>query len=356
MQTQVQRQGKGRAKFSRRNVLIAIIIVGAIVIVGILAWKNWASILSVWNKTLWLHWVIFVGVVLLTVVTALLWVFRSKGIVRRSRTIIIVLGAIAIGTGVWLLSYFHEIPDAWSTIMLVIFTASALAFAFLQWMAPIPPLSSDQSNMHSATPQISPAITIPPTRSSSPKQPLNGITDQSPIHGPLPATENAPQTANNIPGGSIDFFVSYASADRDVAKWIEAVLWGEKYSTFFAEYDMGPGTNIAQELNQAAAKAKRTLLVLSPDYPLAEHPEWAVAFYKDMSGKERRLIPVYVRKCPEQLQGILAPLVPIDLVDKSESEARRLLLDGAYFGDKRKRQTRSPKFPGLSAGNPGTSN
>ncbi len=236
--------------------------------------------------------------------------------------------------------------------MLAIFTGSAVAFAFLQWINPFLPANSGQLGTFPATPPTPSVTNILPTRSSSHQQPTNNTTGQS----PSPTTGNAPLPVSSPQSATIDFLISYAPADLEHARRIEAVLRAEKYSTFFAEYDMGAGANVPQELNRATAIAKRTILMLSPDYPLVDHPEWAVAFFKDMSGKERKLVPVYVRKCPEQLQGVLAPIVPIDLIGRSEPEARKLLLDGVYPGDKRKRQITPPKFPGQSPDNHGTGN
>jgi len=115
----MQVQNKKGTWFSRRNVIIAIIVIGAIATIGVLAWGNRASIVDIWNKTLWLHWVIFVGVVFLTIVSALLWVFRSQGIIRRIRTIGLVLSAIAIGVVIWILSTLGTIPTCWLTLCLL---------------------------------------------------------------------------------------------------------------------------------------------------------------------------------------------------------------------------------------------
>jgi hypothetical protein len=342
-----QGQNKRLSWFSKRNFFITIIVFVAVATISILGWKYWAIILDIWKRTPWLQWIIFVGIVLLTIVSTLLWVFRSQGIARRTRVASAVLAAIAIGAGIWILSTLGIISGVAGNVMLAIFTALAAAFTFLQLVNPYASQSSDTA------PRTPPTAVNTPNQSSSLQQPADTVL-QSPLPVPSQVAKDTPQSVSIQQNGAIDFFISYAAADLIYARWIERVLREAKYSTFFPDYDMGPGSNIPQELNRATAIAKRTLLVLSPNFPLSDHPEWTVSFYKDMAGKGRKLIPVYVRKCPEQLQGVLAPIVPIDLIEKNESEARELLLEGVYSGDRRKRQITPPKFPGLSSDNHGT--
>ncbi len=175
------------------------------------------------------------------------------------------------------------------------------------------------------------------------------ITDTSPPQ--LSVAEVSPRVnrPSNPRNQLKDFLISCANNDFDLkyAVWINKQLQDAGFSTILNPFAAEPGSNLPIELELATATAVRTILVLSPDYPLAERPEWTVSFAKDMTGEERRLIPVYVRVCPEQLRGLLAPIVPIDLIDKSETEAHRLLLEGV---DPSRRNKLPPKFPGSSPG------
>jgi hypothetical protein len=125
-----------------------------------------------------------------------------------------------------------------------------------------------------------------------------------------------------------DFFVSYNSADREWAEWIAGQLEQAGYTTVIQAWDFGPGGNFVLAMQKAAEEAKRTIAVLSPDYLSAQFtwPEWAAAFVQDPTGEKRQLVPVRVRPC--ELQGLMRPIVYIDLVDCHESSARDRLLQG----------------------------
>ncbi|MDR5796481.1 toll/interleukin-1 receptor domain-containing protein [Caballeronia sp. LZ008] len=96
-----------------------------------------------------------------------------------------------------------------------------------------------------------------------------------------------------------DFFISYTYADTDWAQWIGYVLEEEGFSVGIQAWDFRPGSNSVLEMQKAAASAKRTVMVLSPDYLQSQFasPEWAAAFGQDPQGQEMKLVPVMVRKC-----------------------------------------------------------
>lgn len=141
-----------------------------------------------------------------------------------------------------------------------------------------------------------------------------------------------------------DFFISYNSADKERAEWIDWQLENAGYTTVIQAWDFGPGENFVLAMHRAASEAKRTIAVLSPDYLQAKFtaPEWAAAFVQDPTGEQRLLIPVRVK--PVQLFGLLKPIVYIDLVGmKDESEAAKRLLDGVAG----KRSPVKPDFKNL---------
>ena len=139
------------------------------------------------------------------------------------------------------------------------------------------------------------------------------------------------------------FFISYNKADRDRAQWIARQLRDADYTVIIQADDFGPGSNFVLEMDRAAKEAERTIAVLSPDYltALFTHPEWAAAFAKDPTGKDRKLIPVRVREC--QPEGLLGQVVYIDLVGRQDAVARRLLLDGVGQGTRASHRARA--FP-----------
>ena len=123
-----------------------------------------------------------------------------------------------------------------------------------------------------------------------------------------------------------DFFVSYTGVDVAWAEWIAWQLEADGYTVVLQAWDFLPGTNFPLEMHNAAATARRTLAVLSPDYLSSDfaQPEWAAAFKKDPTGAGRRLLTVRVRPCDPP--GLLGPIVYVDLVDCDPEQARKRLL------------------------------
>src|SRR3954468_17220 len=117
-----------------------------------------------------------------------------------------------------------------------------------------------------------------------------------------------------------DFFVSFNQADRAWATWIAWVLEEASYSVFFQDWDFKG--NFVLEMDRAHTQSRRTVAILSPDYPTSRFaaPEWAARFAQDATNEHDLLIPVRVRPC--KLEGLLAQIVYVDLVDCSEATAR----------------------------------
>jgi TIR domain len=142
-----------------------------------------------------------------------------------------------------------------------------------------------------------------------------------------------------------DFFISYSSTDLRWAEWIASQLEDAGYSTFLQAWDFRPGFNYIQMVHDAVQTAKRMILVLSPDYlqEIEQHPEWSTAFLRHVQGQKGAFIPICVRDCT--LTGLLAPIIPISLVEIHDAEAaRQKVLAGIAIG--RARPTLSPLFPG----------
>jgi hypothetical protein len=140
-----------------------------------------------------------------------------------------------------------------------------------------------------------------------------------------------------------DFFISYTHTDREWAEWIASILEQAGYSTVLQSWDFSPGSNFVIEMQKAAASARHTIAVLSPDYLNSAYAtsEWAAAFALDPTSNQRRLIPVRVRAC--EPEGLLKAIVFIDLVDLNKDEAARALLKGINAA--RQTPSRPPRFP-----------
>jgi hypothetical protein len=141
-----------------------------------------------------------------------------------------------------------------------------------------------------------------------------------------------------------DFFISYNKADERWATWIAWTLEQTGSNVVIQAWDFRPGSNFVLEMQKAASEAKRTIAVLSPNYIKSSftQPEWAAAFAKDPQGKTKTLVPVVVEKC--DVEGILGPIVHINITGLSEELAREKLLAGLEPG--RSKPIVSPSFPG----------
>ncbi len=141
-----------------------------------------------------------------------------------------------------------------------------------------------------------------------------------------------------------DFFISYNKNDAEWAEWIAWQLEDAGYSTLLMAWDFRPGTNFVAGMQKGTTVADRTIAVLSPDY-LDSHftkPEWYAAFAKDPTGEKGILLPIRVREC--RPEGLLGPIIYIDLVDKKPEEAKEILLTGVEL--KRAKPKTEPGYPG----------
>jgi hypothetical protein len=124
---------------------------------------------------------------------------------------------------------------------------------------------------------------------------------------------------------TLDFFISYSSLDERWATWIGWILEEEGYAVALQAWDFRPGSNFVLEMHQAALSARRTLLVLSPNFTESSFtaPEWAAAFSADPTGAERLVIPVRVEEV--KVSGLLKQIVWIDLLGLAPDDARARL-------------------------------
>lgn len=143
-----------------------------------------------------------------------------------------------------------------------------------------------------------------------------------------------------------DFFISYNQADKGWAEWIAWQLEAAGFQVVIQAWDFRQGGNFVLDMQRAVEAARRTIIVLSPDFLASRFtaPEWAAAFAQDPTGRTGRLLPVRVRECKPD--GLLAQIVYIDLVGlNSRAEARQQLLKGVTQG--RTKPDAEPDMPPL---------
>src|SRR3982750_1359861 len=139
-----------------------------------------------------------------------------------------------------------------------------------------------------------------------------------------------------------DFFISFNQAERAWATWIAWVLEEAGYTVFFQDWDFTG--NFVLEMDRAHTRSRRTIAILSPDYLTSRFtaPEWAARFAQDATSEHDLLIPVRVRPC--ELDGLLAQVGYVDLVDVAREQACERLLN--RVAGIRLKPKEEPFFPG----------
>jgi TIR domain/CHAT domain/Effector-associated domain 9 len=148
-----------------------------------------------------------------------------------------------------------------------------------------------------------------------------------------------------------DFFVSYNRADKQWAEWIAWTLEEAGYSVVIQAWDFRPGGNFVLDMQRSAAESQKTIAVLSESYLKSSftQPEWAAAFASDPESLERMLLPVRVKECKPE--GLLRPIIYVDLVGRSPDDAKQALLNSLAL---RAKPSQPPAFPGMEVSVPDT--
>ena len=144
-----------------------------------------------------------------------------------------------------------------------------------------------------------------------------------------------------------DFFISYTGVDRPWAEWIAWHLEQVGFSTIIQARDFHAGGNFILEMHRAAKGASRTIAVLSSKYQEAMYtqPEWSSALVDDPTGQERLLVPIRIEDI--EPEGLLKPLIYIDLVGLAEARAKEHLINEIQktVGAVPSRPQTAPTFP-----------
>jgi len=140
-----------------------------------------------------------------------------------------------------------------------------------------------------------------------------------------------------------DFFISYTQQDKQWAEWIAGTLEKAGNSVIIQDWDFKPGENFVLNMDKALKLGKRFIAVMSQAYfnsPYCQ-AEWSAAFTKDPNMEMSLFIPVRIEDM--KIEVLLAPVVYIDFVGKSEGDAEKELLEGISTVE---RPRNRPSFPG----------
>jgi len=143
-----------------------------------------------------------------------------------------------------------------------------------------------------------------------------------------------------------DFFIIYSRADRSWAKWIAWELENAGYSAILPPWSFRPDSDFEMEMQKAAAKAKCTIVILSPEYLniLSAQSASVSTFSREVINDQNRLLPICVRESGSEISKLLESINHIDLAGEDESTARTILL--ASVRNEGIKLTTAPVFPG----------
>lgn len=144
-----------------------------------------------------------------------------------------------------------------------------------------------------------------------------------------------------------DFFISYTRVDKAWADWVAWVLEDAGYSVVLDTWDFPAGSNFVLAMEEALAKSKRIIALLTPAYVQSNYgrAEWTAGMASDPAAMQRKVIPVRVAPC--EPPALLRAITYIDLVGLGhEEESRSRLLES--LRDRRAKPQKAPSYPGAA--------
>lgn len=147
----------------------------------------------------------------------------------------------------------------------------------------------------------------------------------------------------------VSCFVSYTAADSSWAEWVADILRKAGHRVTVQATDFLPGDNFVLRMQEAAAEADHTIVILSERFLASRFgaAEWAAAFVQDPTGRQRKLIPVAVDHV--RPTGLWSSIVRLEICDLPEDTARGEILRALV-----PMQKPAPVFPGTKASEPGS--
>jgi hypothetical protein len=138
--------------------------------------------------------------------------------------------------------------------------------------------------------------------------------------------------------------VSYTGTDINFATWVAEILEAANYSVIIQAWDFRPGDNLVTKINDSLKSCKKLIVILSESYLNSKwcEAEWTVKLAEQIHLNERRIIPI--RISPLQVEGLLSPIIYIDIVDKSEADAKKEILAGVIDNNERKSVAGYPAY------------
>lgn len=124
-----------------------------------------------------------------------------------------------------------------------------------------------------------------------------------------------------------DFFISYTGSDVSRATWVAELLESKGKTVIIQEWDFNAGENFVHNINQGLITCRQMIVILSNKYLTSYwcEEEWTSKLKEQVETQERKIIPIRVE--PINPKGLLGPISYIDIVDKTQEEAEKTILE-----------------------------
>jgi hypothetical protein len=120
-------------------------------------------------------------------------------------------------------------------------------------------------------------------------------------------------------------FISYAQADKEIARRIADELRSSGLRVWFDEWELKPGDSIASRIDQAVSTSDMLLVLLSPRSIESRwvQSELNAALSRELKSRAVTVIPALIEEC--EIPPLLADRLYLDLRSNLERGVRRLV-------------------------------
>lgn len=140
-----------------------------------------------------------------------------------------------------------------------------------------------------------------------------------------------------------DFFISYNKENKDWAKWIAGTLEEHGYTVYLQAWDIAPGDDFIQSMNNFLENSRNYIAVLSSDFWNSEYckKEFQTAFNAHIKNQIQIFLPIRIEDV--HIDTLYQTTVYVDLFNVDESTATEKLLNGVRYKENPRKKG---KFPG----------
>jgi hypothetical protein len=131
--------------------------------------------------------------------------------------------------------------------------------------------------------------------------------------------------SNDIDDKRRQIFISYASADKSIARWIADSLQNAGLKVWFYEWELGAGDSITSRIEEGLQSSDLLLVLLSQHSVSSKwvRQEWTAALSGELKARAVTVIPALIENC--RIPLLLADRKYLDLREDLEGGIRQLI-------------------------------